>query len=692
MWGKFARFPFLLALQKPQDLSLSFQQVYDQLASPSATCQEISPTLRFNRVSEERDEKKPIAVYLPGLDGFGISAATQFSDLSHIFELWRLFIDPTDRSSFREIVNGASSFLSELHKNTSQPITLVGESCGGLFAAAIALKLSNTKVLQGLVMVNPATSFSRTAWETIVPQLVLVDDLIGKSRQETTDETDSNMSLEARENESVDELSNKSDWPSAYAILGSLLLSSTIPDTDQLRRIADSILSTPGTPSDIFETMVVAFKETERRLPSTLLNHRIEWLSVGTPIVNARINHLKLPTLVIVGKEDRLLPSEEEAERLVRIMPSAEKTVVQNRGHFVLDQNVNLTEAILYSSIDPLNWNQSKRKYDAITDWSLPEQSTIDSVIESFVKPLTSAHSPVWFSTDSKGKRWKGLLKVPQPKKNTSDGSNPILFVANHQLAGLDLSLILTEIWEQREYWPRGLAHPVTFLTGNGTSDELGGRTPGVMDQRAGIMPSNFQTFGAVEVNPRNYYRLMQSGQHVLLFPGGAKEAQSGRKDYPLFWPEKVDFVRTAAKFNATVVPLACIGMVDSVNVLAEPDAIMNMPLLGNRLRSFNTNISSARFDQRNEDEIIGFPLLIPGLPARNYFLFGQPFSLQDVDPYDKDACMNVYSQIQHELRRGLDDLLGAREHDAYKDTVRRLAYERLVGKQAPTFSADTLN
>jgi hypothetical protein len=49
----------------------------------------------------------------------------------------------------------------------------------------------------------------------------------------------------------------------------------------------------------------------------------------------------------------------------------------------------------------------------------------------------------------------------------------------------------------------------------------------------------------------------MESGQDVLLFPGGAKEALNGNKSYPLYWPDKVDFVRTAAKFNATIVPVA---------------------------------------------------------------------------------------------------------------------------------------
>lgn len=33
-----------------------------------------------------------------------------------------------------------------------------------------------------------------------------------------------------------------------------------------------------------------------------------------------------------------------------------------------------------------------------------------------------------------------------------------------------------------------------------------------------------FQTFGAVPVSARNFYALLQNGDAVLLFPGGARE------------------------------------------------------------------------------------------------------------------------------------------------------------------------
>lgn len=669
---------FLLAAHKPQDLASTFRLVYDELARPGTVSYPSSPTIRFDRVSNESSTQRPIALYLPGLDGYGVSAATyQFQDMARTFDFWRLFIDPRDRSSFRQVTSDIAEFIIQLNRNTSQPVTLVGESCGGLLAAATAIRLRDTAVLKGLVLVNPATSFEQTSWDLIVPQLAVLDGLFGAK------------------DSSSDTTNGRSGWPSPYSVVGSLVLASTVPDMEQLRRILSAILSTPGSPSDFVETALVGFRETEARLPAQLLQHRIQWLSVGAPIVNARISSLQVPTLVVVGKQDNLLPSDAEADRLLQLVPSAEKLVVRQRGHFVLDQSVNLTEAIVYSRIDPLNWSNTKKKYDPITDWQLPDEATIQKVMEARVEPLIKAHSPVWFSTDGNGKRWRGLTKVPRPKQITHhDGAGPLLVIGNHQLAGLDLGLILTELRKQCGFWPRGLAHPITFFGSQDFPGELQGRRPGLLDGPMGsadLRPS-FQMFGAVQVTPRNYYRLMQTGQHALLFPGGAKEAQSGRKDYPLFWPEKVDFVRTAAKFNATILPLSAIGMVDSVNVIAEPQQVADIPFLGSRLRSFNANISAARFVEKNEDEVIGFPIAVPQLPARNYFLFGKPLSLKDVDPNDREACSIIYDQVKFEVQKGIIDLLRAREDDLYKDAAKRLAYEQVTQKQAPTFAVDKLN
>ena len=257
--------------------------------------------------------------------------------------------------------------------------------------------------------------------------------------------------------------------------------------------------------------------------------------------------------------------------------------------------------------------------------------------------------------------------------------------------AGIDLRFIIADLLEQKDMVVRGLAHPITFFGGSGVN-ELRGRTPGLQRNNPGFGTAEFQEWGAVRVSPRNYYKVLESGQNALLFPGGAREAFSGRKDYPLFWPDKVDFVRTAAKFNATILPLSAVGMVDSVNVLAEAEAIVKIPFIGEWARNASTNVGAARYDTSAEEEFLLAPLVSPAMPKRNYFVFGKPIDTKEINHRDKTECEKVYRQAEAEVRRGLDDILRARERDPFKETPKRLAYERLIGKKAPTFPLSELN
>jgi pimeloyl-ACP methyl ester carboxylesterase/1-acyl-sn-glycerol-3-phosphate acyltransferase len=693
----------------PLEMSEALRKVYTDLEQPGMRHKQATPTLRFSHVPSPRaaaaaEKAKPLALYLPGLDGYGISASThQFPDLAKTFDLWRLTILPQDKSSFTSVVNAIVDFVDELvamdnkddesDRKKAKKVVLIGESCGGLMAAAVAIKLQkrssnnnnnrihgkdkNDNPLQGLVLVNPATSFGETQWATLAPILAsLQHDVLLEDK-----DNGNNVSL---------------DPLSVYSVVGSLTLSTLIPDNGQLGKIVNVISQTVNVPprsrqelQNLVDASIQAFREMGTRLPPDLLTHRVlQWLQVGHDVVDARLSDIQVPTLVVAGRQDKLMPSATEADRLVqKLHPWAEKLDVRDRGHFVLDDAVNLTEAILYSKIDPLGWKHNKRAYDAVTDWKLPPAHEVEAVIEKQVTPLRTLHSPVFFSTDENGKRWKGLSKFPATNRE-----NPILIVANHQFLAIDMALIYAELFEQKGITLRGLAHPVGFASA--ALPELRGRVPGLISPTSGAGQNpfmNFQLFGAVEVSPRNYYRLLKNKETVLLFPGGASEAMTGRKDYPLFWPEDMDFVRTAAKFNATIVPLAAVGMVDGFNVVLEREELLNLPVLGELVRNATTTPTNARYGKRQTGELQTPPAILPGVPARNYFVFGKPFDTASVDPKDLQACEKLYRATRDEVRSGLDDILRSRVHDPFLNTPKRMAYERVFNKQAPTFSIDEL-
>lgn len=194
MWGLVGQLStFMLAAwtpNRPGDIASGFSNVYSSLQESGPIYQLATDTLRFSYVSPPKndgtstwnnastwgditrpDGSKPLAVYIPGLDGFGISAqGYQFNDLARTFELWRMTQMLDDRSSFSEVVNAISEFVrSKNNEDRDRKVVLIGESCGGLLAAAAAVKLqagSNENSLDGLVLVNPATSFDQTAWES----------------------------------------------------------------------------------------------------------------------------------------------------------------------------------------------------------------------------------------------------------------------------------------------------------------------------------------------------------------------------------------------------------------------------------------------------------------------------------------------------------------------------------------------
>jgi len=619
--------------------------------------------LLFDKIREDGGDK-PIAIFLPGLDGVGISATNQFDDLSQKYELWRLIIDTQDRTSFRALTDYVVKFMSEV-SNKERDVIVIGESFGGLLAPSAILQTQKPKHrmsnIKGMILVNPATSFDDTQWANIVPIL---------------------SSLRRLEDGSL--FNSNGNLPSLYSIIGGLTLAVSIPDRKQLQWIIETIQETKVTTVQELEQVLVAMRDgfdiLEESIPADTLEYRVlKWLPLGTSYVNPRLGLVNVPTVVIGGENDNLLPTKQEAERLVKAIPNSKNVVIPEAGHFVLTDRVNLTN-IIEKSLTP------KAKKDPITQWEKPSQHTIEKTLEDRVTPFRKAVSPIFVSTDNQGKRYMGLSHIP----NYND-EKPIVFVANHQFGGLDLGLIIAELIEKREIFARGLAHPIIFQGGNQFANGGGPAVSDVGEDDEGL----FQKFGAVMVTPRNYYKLMATNQTALLFPGGVREVFHGKDEaYQLFWPEKVDFVRTAAKFNATIIPLSAIGAADSFNILIDAPDMLKIPYVGERIANSSASIMAARFDSNgNSSELFAAPFALPKLPpARHYFVFGTPMSTDDLNANDKEACDGFYQDVKKEMMRGFDDILAAREKDPFGDDVMRLSYETITGKKAPTFSIDEMN
>lgn len=625
-------------------------------------------TVNYKRCRENPDAPK--LLFVPGIEFRGLSMAAQVSSLARAgYEPWVAWVDGEDRSTFEDLSSSVKQFVAE-----NDVEVLVGESFGGLVVADL---VTSGDVDVRAVLVNPATSFQRSLWASSGA----IKDLV------TTEGP---------------------GYPAAIGAAITFLASDSsvfAKSVEELRRGDTSSGERAWTSAQTLSKLV----------PAPTLKFRIEeWLDVGSRRVDRKLFQLtkvkerfkaaKKGMLVLIGEKDNFLPSASEAGRLGRVFPNATISILKEGGHALLidPERLDLGKAI----------RNTLYKKDPVKDFVPPTKEQLAETRRSLVNPLRRLVSPVFFST-SNGVVARGLGGVPLP----ANTGRPVLLVGNHQLFGLDLSILIDAFLRERDTLIRGLAHPAA--TGNAMAAAAAMRSTRRRSQvpdywRATDSSSSssstgpgdtfFTRFGAVEVTPRNFFKLMQEKSAVLLFPGGVKESNHGKNEaHRLFWPESSDFVRVAAQFDADIVPFGAVGIADSFEILRDRDD----PIFPGR-NNATTNIPSAR-RWAGEEEDFRFPLAVPSPrgPARCYFYFGEAVSTENIDPKDRESCAALYKQIKRTSQRSIDVLLEARKSDPFERPARRLALESITTslvprgsrrrgeesplEQAPTFPTETL-
>lgn len=115
------------------------------------------------------------------------------------------------------------------------------------------------------------------------------------------------------------------------------------------------------------------------------------------------------------------------------------------------------------------------------------------------------ACNPVMLSTLENGKIVRGLSGIPS--------QGPVLFVGYHMILGFELIPLVARFWMERNIVLRGIAHPLAF------KKVKDGKLPDLSTYDA------FRFMGAVPVSATNLFKLFSSKSHVLLYPGGMREA-----------------------------------------------------------------------------------------------------------------------------------------------------------------------
>ena len=140
-----------------------------------------------------------------------------------------------------------------------------------------------------------------------------------------------------------------------------------------------------------------------------------------------------------------------------------------------------------------------------------------------------------------------GVDKLPE---------EPTLFIGNHSLFGIDAVIFMVTMYQNTGRFIRPMADNVFFETPLG---------------------EYLMKFGLVLANPQVCAELMEAGEDLLVFPGGAVESTKPESEkYTLCWRERYGFVRMAAQHGYDIMPFGMVGPDDCYHHLMERDELLD--------------------------------------------------------------------------------------------------------------------
>lgn len=236
------------------------------------------------------------------------------------------------------------------------------------------------------------------------------------------------------------------------------------------------------------------------------------------------------------------------------------------------------------------------------------------------------------------------------------DPSRPGLFVGNHAIFGvIDSPLFASELYSRTGVYPRSLGDHFHF------------DVPGWGDLLI--------RYGAVPGTRENCSRLMQAGQHVLVFPGGAREVAKRRSEINrLTWKNRTGFARMAIEHGYDIIPFASVGCDESYTILFDGDDFQNSragrwllkrPRLNNLLRGGDTFMPLVRG--------LG-PTLLPR-PEPFWFMIGKPIPTGEYAGRedDRDALWDLRNKAAGSIETMIGQLKQQRSAEDLPGWRRRL-------------------
>ncbi len=229
----------------------------------------------------------------------------------------------------------------------------------------------------------------------------------------------------------------------------------------------------------------------------------------------------------------------------------------------------------------------------------------------------------------------------------------PCLFVGNHSLFALDGWILGPVLQEELGRFIRALGDKFLFA-----SPAIGDR----LLQMGGVMG-----------HPDVCAALMEDGQDLMVFPGGAHEAvKPSRELYQLQWKERYGFVKLAARHGYTIMPMGIVGPDEFYGHLMEGEDLPDSPL-GQVLKRAGLLDDNTRPDMLPPIPVGALGTLLPK-PQRCYIGFGEPIDLARFEGRTptKKQQQSIRDEVADAIEAQLSQLLFLRAQNRGKDGLLR--------------------
>lgn len=209
------------------------------------------------------------------------------------------------------------------------------------------------------------------------------------------------------------------------------------------------------------------------------------------------------------------------------------------------------------------------------------------------------------------------------------DKAKPSILVGNHSIYAYDVAMLLVELKLKKGIELRALG------------DRIHSKIPYWRDL--------LEDYGVVPATPENCTQLMKTKQHILVFPGGAREALKRRgEEHRLFWKKRTGFARMALANRYPITPFFVYG------------ADLGYDILWDYSRIKKNRILAPLFKKKSKlNELLRDGELVPPVALGRYntllpkktpivFNIGKPISTRKYrGATDKDTLWEVRERVE---------------------------------------------